>query len=147
MSRAMTVCCAMATLVWMAACATTDYVGRRYAPTARVDVYFSLTEVKRQYEVMGIAQTRGDDSMDAQEIQKQLEQDAMAAGADAIVIEGMDVVETGSTSSSSGQAIDATRPSRNSAKPSRPVVLWDQQTTTTLSREKIIKAKLLKYRA
>ena len=145
MNKVLTFCCAMVTMALVAACATTDYVGRRYAPTMSVDVYFSLAEVKRQYEVMGIAQTRGDDSMDAQSIQQQLEKDAMAAGADAIVIEGMEVVETGSTSSNSGQAVDATRPIRNNREP-KPAVRWDQQTTTTIQREKVIKAKLLKYK-
>lgn len=145
MNKVLTLCCAMVTMALVAACATTDYVGRRYAPTMSVDVYFSLAEVKRQYEVMGIAQTRGDDSMDAQSIQQQLEKDAMAAGADAIVIEGMEVVETGSTSSNSGQAVDATRPIRNNRE-AKPVVRWDQQTTTTIQREKVIKAKLLKYK-
>lgn len=145
MNKVLTLCCAMVTMALVAACATTDYVGRRYAPTMNVDVYFSMAEVKRQHEVMGIAQTRGDDSMDAQSIQQQLEKDAMAAGADAIVIEGMEVVETGSTSTNSGQAVDATRPIRNNRDP-KPVVRWDQQTTTTIQREKVIKAKLLKYK-
>lgn len=145
MNKVLTLCCAMVTMALVAACATTDYVGRRYAPTMGVDVYFSLAEVKRQYEVMGIAQTRGDQSMEAQSIQEQLEKDAMAAGADAIVIEGMEVVETGSTSSNNGQAVDATRPIRN-GREAKPAVRWDQQTTTTIQREKVIKAKLLKYK-
>ena len=39
-------------------CTTTDYVGKTYAKTDRVEIFFSTDEIKREFEVMG--QTKAD---------------------------------------------------------------------------------------
>ena len=45
----------------LAGCTTTDYLGKTYPPTQRVDVFFSPRDVPRTYEVMGEIRAEGDD--------------------------------------------------------------------------------------
>jgi hypothetical protein len=132
----------------LVACATTDYVGETYTPTTHVDVFFDASEISRSFKTMGTAKTEGTEYLTFEVIEQQLVKDAMSKGADAIIIDGMDTIKVGSTSSTSG---------KSAGKP-RYIVTEDGKlknvggdghyssiSTTTDIRDKVIKARLIKY--
>lgn len=69
-----------------------DYLGDSYAPTSHVDVYFSEDDVTEGYLVIGHATADGDE---AEDLQETLIEKARENGADGIIFEGFDRVETG----------------------------------------------------
>ena len=69
-----------------------DYLGDSYAPTSHVDVYFSEDDVTEGYLVIGHATADGGDTKTLQET---LIEKARDSGADGIIFEGFDRVETG----------------------------------------------------
>ena len=68
------------------------YLGDSYTPTSYVDVYFSEDDVTEGYLVMGHATADGGDTAALQET---LIEKARDSGADGIIFEGFDRVETG----------------------------------------------------
>jgi len=138
----------LTSVLFFAGCATTEYVGESYAATSHVDIYFDATDIDRPHKVMGQAKTEATEYMKFELIEQQLVKDAMAKGADAIVIEGMDTIVTGSFSSTSGD---------RDAKP-KYIVTEDGEleniggdghyqsfSTTTQVKDNVITAKLIKY--
>ena len=134
---------------FLVACATTDYVGETYTTTSHVDVFFDASEIQRPYKTMGTAKTEGTEYLTFEAIEQQLVTDAMSKGADAIVIDDMDTVTVGSTSSSTG----------NSYEKPRYIITDDGRvenvggdnhyksiSTTTDIRDKVINARLIKYK-
>ena len=69
-----------------------DYLGDSYTPTPHVDVYFSEDDVTEDYLVMGHATADGGDT---EALQETLIEKARDSGADGIIFEGFDRVETG----------------------------------------------------
>ena len=69
-----------------------DYLGDSYAPTSHVDVYFSEDDVTEGYLVIGHATADGGDT---EVLQETLIEKARDSGADGIIFEGFDRVETG----------------------------------------------------
>ena len=69
-----------------------DYLGDSYAPTSHVDVYFSEDDVTEGYLVMGHATADGGDT---EALQETLIEKARDSGADGIIFEEFDRVETG----------------------------------------------------
>ena len=69
-----------------------DYLGDFYTPTSHVDVYFSEDDVTEGYLVMGHATADGGDT---EALQETLIEKAHDSGADGIIFEGFDRVETG----------------------------------------------------
>ncbi len=69
-----------------------DYLGDFYTPTSHVDVYFSEDDVTEGYLVMGHATADGGDT---EALQETLIEKAQDSGADGIIFEGFDRVETG----------------------------------------------------
>ena len=69
-----------------------DYLGDSYVPTSHVDVYFSEDDVTEGYLVMGHATADGGDT---EALQETLIEKARDSGADGIIFEGFDRVETG----------------------------------------------------
>lgn len=129
-------------------CATTDYVGQSYAPTEHVDIYFSTDDVERQFTVMGTAKTEGTEYLTFEAIEQQLVTDAMARGADAIVIDGMDTITVGSTSNTRGQSYEKPRYVVTQDGKIRNVGgtgHYDEISTTTDIRDKVMSARLIKY--
>ena len=132
----------------LAACASTDYVGESYAPTTNVDVFFDAAEIKRSYTTMGTAKTEGSEYMSFEVIEQQLVQDAMAKGADAILIEGMDTITVGSTTYSSGDSEGGPRyvvTEKGKLKNVGGDGHYSAIATTTDIKDKVISARLLKY--
>lgn len=86
-------------LLFVAACGgddvDVDYLGDSYTPTSHVDVYFSAADVTEGYLVMGHATADGDDT---EALQETLIEKARESGADGIIFEGFDRVETGEQS-------------------------------------------------
>ncbi len=78
-------------------------VGKTYVPTDHVDIFFSTDEIKRPYETMGkIRAEIGDMLMTFGQMERNLVKEAMARGADGIVIEEMKTVSVGSTGGTFG---------------------------------------------
>jgi len=69
-----------------------DYLGDSYAPTSHVDVYFSEDDVTEGYLVIGHATADGGDT---EALQETLIEKARDSGADGIIFEEFDRVETG----------------------------------------------------
>ncbi|MBX3028330.1 hypothetical protein KF840_25850 [bacterium] len=81
--------CATALLsATLAGCLSSEYVGRSYAPTSHVDVYFDAKDVSRPYTVMGEVRSQGDEIFSFDRIQKELVEKAQAEGADGVIILG-----------------------------------------------------------
>ena len=70
-------------------CVNTDYVGESYPPTSQVDVYYAMEDVNRPHVVMGKITASAMDGWDSSAMVEELKSQAMAKGADALVI--MDV--------------------------------------------------------
>lgn len=109
-------------------CVTVDYLGKNYAPTTNVDMFFSTNDVPKDFEVMGTVSAEMPDWMNMEKMQEKLIEKAREKGADAILIEDFDKQITGSTSNTNDNGNG-----------------WGQTTTTT-ERVKVVKAKLLKYK-
>lgn len=85
-------------LLFVAACGSDDdidYLGDSYTPTSHVDVYFSEDDVTEGYLVMGYATADGEDT---EALKEKLIEKARESGADGIIFEGFDRVETGEQS-------------------------------------------------
>jgi hypothetical protein len=117
-------------------CTTTDYLGKTYPPTQHVDVFYSPHDVTRAYEVMGEIRAEGDDIVSYASMQQKLVQEAMQKGADAILIEKLDTTETGSTT-----VENKTREQHGRRTSSSTAI-----STTSIEKDRLITAKLLKYR-
>lgn len=125
--------------IFLAGCASTDYVGKTYPETTNVDVFFSAEDVEREYEVMGQAKTEGGEYMSFESMQKQLVKDAMKRGADAIIIEGLDTVVLATTTSTQGESTSKSGKSGEKTG-------YTEYSSTSDIREKVITSRLLKYR-
>lgn len=137
----------VATMV-LSACATTDYVGETYAPTTHVDVFFAESDVGRTYKTIGTARTEGTEYMTFETIEQQLVTDAMAKGADAVIIDGMETVTVGSTTTTNGTSQDKPRyvvTQDGKLKNVGGDGHYDSIATTTDVRDKVISARLIKY--
>ena len=69
-----------------------DYLGDSYTPTSYVDVYFSVEDITEDYLVIGHATAEGGDT---EVLQEKLIEKARESGADGIIFEAFDRVETG----------------------------------------------------
>jgi hypothetical protein len=130
---------AAAAVLVLGGCVSVDYMGRSYAPTAHVDVFYSPDEVRRPYEVMGQASARADDGMGMQKIQDELVKDAMKRGADALVILDVNRVVTGTETTTSG-TVHEKKSRKRWWEPD-----YTEQSSTTVNHEKVVQARLLKY--
>ncbi len=129
-------------------CATTDYVGQTYPPTENVDIFFSTDDIPRQYTVMGTAKTEGTEYLTFEAIEQQLVKDAMARGADAIVIDGMETITVGSTTTTSGKSNDTPKyvvTQDGELKNVGGSGHYDAMSSTTDIRDKVLSARLIKY--
>ncbi|MDE0043543.1 MAG: hypothetical protein OXT74_15995 [Candidatus Poribacteria bacterium] len=86
---------ALPMILFFAACGSdidVDYLGDSYPPTSHVDVYFSEDGITAGYLVIGHATADGGDT---EALQETLIEKARESGADGIIFEGFDRVETG----------------------------------------------------
>ncbi len=75
-------------LLLLGACATTAYVGDRYAPTTTIDVFYSGKDVKREYKVIGHISEKSPGLNGDEWAKKQIIAKGQEVGADAVIILG-----------------------------------------------------------
>ncbi|HAB15494.1 MAG TPA: hypothetical protein PLX89_14105 [Verrucomicrobiota bacterium] len=136
-------------------CVSSDYLGRTYSPTSNVEVFYSLSEVKRPYEVMGELRSQATDMMSSSSIVEQMKKEAMSRGADAIVVEGVSiqtvsqnvVTQPGSYQEKSSSTTSTSDDGSSSTTKSTTVGFGVGGTTSIQEvRDKVITAKLLKFK-
>ena len=132
-----------------AGCTTTDYIGKTYSKTDRVEIYFNTDEIKHPYEVMGEIKAEAPEAVRFEDMEKKLVEDAMVKGADAILIGELKTVEVGSVSSASGKTygdphyyLDKNMKLHKKGGSDH----YSQLTMTTIVKDHVIDAKLLKYK-
>ncbi len=116
-------------------CAHLDYVGKSYPPTQNVDVVFREQDLHHEYTVIGQLVATGDELVSASKLQQKIIERAKQAGADAVIIEGLDRIVTGS--STSYNETERNRHRRRSA--SGTAVTTDQES-------KRVHAEFVKYK-
>ena len=131
---------------FLGGCVNTDYVGENYAPTSQIDVYYSIDDVKTSHAVMGEITATAMDGWDSAAMVEELKTQAMAKGADGLVIMDVHTETVGSYTSNYGDSAD-----------DKWVVTEDGQlkhhgsgsssstSITTDTKEKVMTAELLKY--
>ena len=133
-------------IVMLVGCVNTDYVGESYTPTTQVDVYYSMEDVNKPHVVMGKITATAMDGWDSTEMVEELKAQAMAKGADALVIEGVHTETTGSYTSTYGNSSDDEWVITEDGKlKHRGSDSGSSTSITTDSKEKVMDAELLKY--
>lgn len=84
-------------LLLAGACAHVDYVGKSYAPTTKVEIFFAEGDVIEPYEIMGRVVATADEMVSAEKMQDQIIEKAQKKGADAVVITGLERYKSGET--------------------------------------------------
>jgi hypothetical protein len=79
----------IALLLWSFGCAHVNYVGQSFEPSKEVDVYYSESEIERDYMVVGHAISAGQLFVSVDKLQRKLSEKAKSSGADAILIKGI----------------------------------------------------------
>ena len=122
---------AMAVLSILLGCVSAEYMGKTYPPTDHVDIFFSFDDIGRDYEVMGEIRAEAAEFLSMDKIQEALMEKAMEKGGDAIVIEDWDKVVVSASTTTQGEA-DENK--------------YRETTTSTVTEEKVVKAKVVKYK-
>ncbi len=137
----------VASTLVLSACVNTEYVGESYAPTDRVDVFYSMDDVVRPHTVMGKITATAMDGWDSDSMVDELRTQAMAKGADALVIEGVHTDKTGSHTytygTDGGPTWIVTEDGKLEHVGSRTT---SSSSITTDTKEKVMDAELIKYR-
>ena len=130
----------------LSGCVNTDYVGESYGPTSSVDVFYSMDDVTRPHTVMGKISATAMDGWDSASMVEELKTQAMAKGANALVIEGVHTDTVGSYTSTYGQddgpkwVITEDGKLKDAHKGSS-----SSTSITTETKEKVMDAELLRY--
>jgi hypothetical protein len=114
-----------------------------------VEIFFSTDEIKREYEVMGQIKAEAPEAVKFEVMEQQLVKDAMEKGADAILIGDLKTVEVGSVTSASGKTYGDAEYYLNKnmkLKKRGGSDHYTQLSTTTIVKDHVIDAKLLKYK-
>jgi hypothetical protein len=129
----------IALLLLTAACAKIDYIGDEYPPTQNVDLYYTETDVKLSYIVIGHIVASGGELVSMKKIRKELIKKARKVGADGVIIQGLDRYRG--------------EPTRTYKESTTSEQKGGKQITTTISTESIsseeikeIKAVFIRYR-
>ncbi len=116
-----------AVLAIFTACISVDYLGKNYEPTGTVAMYFDRDDITEPYEVMGMMTAEAPELVNTGKLQQKMMAKAALQGADAILFEYMD------------KKVSAT--STNTHEEG-----WGVHSTTSTSEEKVVQAKLIKYK-
>ncbi len=132
----------------LSGCVTTDYVGKSYAQTTKVDLFFSESEITRPHEIMGSIRAEGPDLMSFEDMEQELVKQAMLKGADALLIGEMDKINVGSSTTSTGEGagdpeyyLDDNMKLKKRGGSDK----WSSSSYTTETIDKVLTAKLIKY--
>lgn len=132
--------------VILTGCVNTDYMGESYPPTTSVNVFYSMDDVTRPHTVMGKISATAMDGWDSASMVEELKAQAMAKGADALVIEGVHTDTVGSYTSTYGNddgpkwVITEDGKLEDTGKGNS-----SSTSITTETKEKVMDAELLKY--
>jgi hypothetical protein len=114
-------------------CTSSSYTGTTAAATEHVDIFHSDSEVTRPHTAMGIVRTTASPSMPLQSIEAELVNQAQRRGADAIVIDKVELETIGyRVDTSSGEKVVTATGATD-------------QGSGTAIRERVVSARLLKY--
>jgi hypothetical protein len=84
----------------MVGCASSfQYVGTSYPATSQVDIFFSAKDVKKAFEVMGTINGTIGQSADFNQTLEKVRKEARKQGADAVIIEGIELVTSNTADS------------------------------------------------
>jgi hypothetical protein len=72
--------------LFLASCATVNYLGDQYTPTAKTDVYYDAKDIKQEYKVIGHLSAAYNSAEKIDVIKNKLSDKAKTIGADAIII-------------------------------------------------------------
>src|SRR3954468_12607310 len=100
-------------------CVSVDYVGKTYPPTASVDLYMSVDDVRRPYEVIGESRAQVEAlpfTNPAQQLQAKLLAEAQSRGANGVILGGLSTRQTSSTSTTTGQATSKKKGSKKNTQ-------------------------------
>jgi uncharacterized protein YbjQ (UPF0145 family) len=129
-----------AVLLLVTGCTKIDYVGKEYPQTTDVEIFFSLEDVNREYEVMGhLTATADADMVSAEKMQEDILKKAREKGADAVVILGLDTYTTSSPSSWS-ETTETTKTNSGTK------TVTSGSSSSGTEEKKEIRATFLKYR-
>lgn len=99
-------------------------------------MFFSPQDVRRPYEVMGEIHAQADELVSLEAMQRQLRNEAMQKGADAILIEHVGKTTTGFTT------VENKIKEKDKSRESFSTAI----ATTQFETNRVVRAKLLKYR-
>ncbi|TMQ59036.1 MAG: hypothetical protein E6K76_06050 [Candidatus Eisenbacteria bacterium] len=122
-------------LLMIAACAHVDYIGRSYAPTNHVDLFFAEKDVTHEYEVMGKVVATANDLVSAEKLQAKVLEKAQSKGADAVVLLGLDRYKSGENTNYRETTEDKGRKTTTTG-----------HSNTSSEEKKEVQALFLKYR-
>ncbi len=127
-------------------CVSHDYVGQTFAPTENVEVYFDESAVPPGLIVIGHDRAVASDDVDTQTIVAAMCKQAQKVGADALLIVGVDTVDSGVSTSTTGSAtrnntyyVDKRGNLRARSGPS--YTTWNENTYTTVLRDRVVTAR------
>lgn len=85
-------------LIVLGACSTISYVGDRYTPTQKVDVFYSAADVDRKYKVIGHLSENAGGLNGEEEAKRSIIRKCREVGADGVIILGFEHVKGETTS-------------------------------------------------
>lgn len=131
----------------LSGCVNTDYTGETYPPTSQVDVYYSIDDVERSYVVMGKITATAMDGWDSNAMVEELKNQALAKGADGLVIMDVHTEKVGSYTSTYGDSSDDNKwvVTEDGKLKHRGSGSSSSTSITTDTKEKVMTAELVKY--
>jgi hypothetical protein len=81
-----------ASLLLLGCASSFQYVGKSYPSTSQVDIFFNTKDVKKAFEVMGTINGTIGQSADFNQTMEKVRKEARKQGADAVIIEGIELV-------------------------------------------------------
>lgn len=125
-----------------AGCVSVDYVGKSYPPTASVELFMTPSDVKRPYEVIGEARAQADAlpfTNPAEQLQQKLLLEAQSRGANAVILGSITTRQTGSTSTTTGQATSKKKGDK------KKNTQYTDTTTTSVNEVNELRGTLIRY--
>ena len=125
----------------VSACAHLDYAGQSFPPTEHVDLFYSESNVGREYAVMGELTGTGDQLVSTQKLQDEMVKKAREKGADGVVILGLEHFQSGENTNYNETTTEG------KTKKGKTVTTTSGSSSTSSEELKRIRAILIKYKA
>lgn len=135
---------ALLVAVSLGGCATVDYVGNSYPPTAHVDVYMAASDVTRPYQVIGEVRAQVEAlplTKPGQQLQDKIVAEAKARGANGVILGGVTSREAASTTQTYGQGT-STKQGSGKRKAN-----WSETSQTNVDEVTELRGQLIRYTA